>query len=143
MPPATSHQPPDEPDLIMPGMWVYCDAGWGQIEEVLDLVKRPLSSAERTNTFVRYRVVLRPGQDAEPVEIDVSASRIKFLKAKKVYTCSKCGRFSAGDVEMVTAVHNNIAHDGISPAYKTERKPERKLTKLIFSTEQPEEVVSE
>ena len=138
--------PISEPDLIMPGMWVQCDAGWGQIEEILDLVKRPLRpgsaqalpSTERTNTFVRYRIVLRPEQDAEPIEIDVSASRIKFVKAKKVYTCSKCQLFSAGDVEMITAVHNEAAHDGISPAYKSERKPERKLTKLVFSTEPPE-----
>ncbi|MCA9926002.1 MAG: ATP-dependent helicase, partial [Anaerolineales bacterium] len=133
--------PDPQPDLIMPGMWVLCDAGWGRIEGIMDLVKRPLSATERTNTFVRYQVVLRPELDAEPVEIDVSASRIKFLKAKKIHTCSKCGQFSAGDVEMVTAVHNKTAHDGISPAYKTERKPERKLTTLVFSTEQPTQMV--
>lgn len=122
----------------MPDMWVRCDAGWGRIEEILDVVKRPLSAAERTNKFVRYQVTLRPHQDAERIELDVSASRIKFLNAQKVYTCTKCQGFSATEAQLITDMHNEAAHDGLSPAYKTERKPERKLSQLFFSTRKPD-----
>ncbi|MCP5095824.1 MAG: ATP-dependent helicase [Chloroflexi bacterium] len=130
----------DEPDIIMPGMWLRCDVGWGQIEQILDVVKRPLSHTERTNTFVRYIITLRPEQDAEPVEIDVSASRIHFTKAKQIFTCTKCLQFTAATEDRVTNDHTNAAHDGVSPAFKPERKPERKLGELSFSMREPEGV---
>ncbi len=130
-------KPPPEPDIIMAGMWVRCDAGWGQIDEIADLVKRPLASTERSNTFLRYLVTLRPEQDAEPIEIDVSASRIVFSKAKKIYSCTKCNQFSAADQQTIANAHNDAAHDGLSPAFKPERKPEIRLTRLKFSVRTP------
>jgi DNA helicase II / ATP-dependent DNA helicase PcrA len=138
--PTTTPPPPilDEPDIIMPGMWLRCDAGWGRIEKILDMLKRPLPHTERTNSFVRYIITLRPKQDAEPVEIDVSASRIRFTEAKQVFTCAKCNQFTAATEARVTNDHNHAVHNGVSPAFKPERKPERKLHGLWFAVREPE-----
>jgi hypothetical protein len=131
-----------EPDIIKPGMWVHCDAGWGRIETLVDLVKRPLEQVERGNTFVRLYVVLRPDLDAELVEINISAARILFLKARAIFTCPKCNRFSAADPSLILNRHNEAAHDGTGASYKGEKKPERKLQHLRYKATAPHDALA-
>jgi hypothetical protein len=127
-------EPEKEPDVIKAGMWVQCDAGWGQIEAVLDVVRRPLAQFERGNQFVVLRVTLRPRYDATPIEIDISAKRITFPAGMTVYTCGQCGRFTTPTPELILKQHNRAAHDGVGASYKPEPTHTRKLTRLHFHT---------
>ncbi len=127
-------EPEKEPDVIKAGMWVQCDAGWGQIEAVLDVVRRPLAQFERENQFVVLRVALRPRYDATPIEIDISAKRITFPAGMTVYTCGQCGRFTTPTPELILKQHNRSAHDGVGASYKPEPTHTRKLTRLHFHT---------
>lgn len=120
------------PEIIRAGMWVQCDAGWGRIEQVADILARPLPQDFAENTFLRLTVTLRPDQDAEPIEVDVSASRITFLKAEKVYTCSLCEQFSAERPQTIERLHSKLAHDD-KVAYRREVGLTRRLTRLAYA----------
>lgn len=126
-----------EPDVIKPGMWVQCDGGWGRIEEILDVVRRPRTEFARENTFVVLRVVLRPQHDALPVEIDISAKRLTFPAGLNLYTCGQCGRFTTTDSSLILKPHNRAAHDGVGASYKPESTAQRKLTTLKFKLTPP------
>lgn len=138
MPKATPLAPEQEqqPEIIRPGMWVQCDAGWGRIEAMMDGAGRPLSQTQSANDSLHLQVTLRPDQDKEPIEIDVAKARITFPHADKVYTCSLCGLFSAGRSRVIEKVHSRVAHDDVL-AFRKEKGRERPLTVLRFRRKRP------
>ncbi|MEM7333449.1 MAG: hypothetical protein AAF490_15275, partial [Chloroflexota bacterium] len=119
--------------LIMPGMWVLSDAGWGQIEQILDIVKRPLPSIEKSNTYARLLVKLRPHKENEPIEIDISAKQINFQKNKTFYQCTRCQQFVSPKMELVIDWHNAQAHDDLSPGFKPVKGTAVNLTTLRYA----------
>lgn len=134
-----SPAPDREPDVIMPGMWVRCNAGWGRIERVTDLFKREKKYMMRGDSFVRLVVMLRPELDAAAVEIDVSASRIKFAEAQTLFSCAYCDRFTAAEAAAVTDFHHPAAHPYVASSKVRQQKGDAlKLTQLVFSTQAPE-----
>ncbi len=130
-------EPEKEPEIIKAGMWVQCDAGWGEIEAILDVVRRPVAQFERGNTFVVLKVMLRPRHDATPIEIDISAKRISFPAGMTLYSCGQCGRFTTPTPELILKAHNRSAHDGVGASYKPEATAQRKLTTLKFKPTPP------
>ena len=127
-----------EPEVIKPGMWVSCDTGWGEIEAILDVVRRPVAQFERGNTFVVLKVMLRPRHDATPIEIDISAKRISFPAGMTLYSCGQCGRFTTPTPDLILKAHNRSAHDGVGASYKPEPTHTRKLTHLSFHSHAPQ-----
>lgn len=128
-----------QPDVVMAGMWVRCDAGWGRIEQIMDLFKREQKYVMRGDSFVRLAVTLRPELDAVPVEIDVSASRIKFAEVETLFTCAYCDTFTATEATAVTDFHHPAAHPREpSSKVRQQREPTLKLSQLYFSTKPPD-----
>ena len=129
-----------QPDIIYPGMWLWCDAGWGQIKQIRDGAKRPLDHTSRDNTAVRYELILRPQHDQVRVELDLSARRIRFLESPMLFLCTACEKFVSPDQQLITQLHNDAAHDGLSPRYKPLREDSYPLTDYRFSIRPPKSV---
>ncbi|MCB8953474.1 MAG: ATP-dependent helicase [Ardenticatenales bacterium] len=139
-PPDAAPTPPPparKPVLIIPGTWVRCDAGWGQIEKIFDAKGNVLTSLSPQVTRARYLVRLRPGPAEEPVEIDLAQKWVYFLNNKPIYTCSKCDTFSTEDPYRITSQHNNAAHGGVGARYRREKQRYRPLKQLDFYADAP------
>ncbi|MBK8904584.1 MAG: ATP-dependent helicase [Anaerolineaceae bacterium] len=105
-----------EPEIVRPGMWFLCDAGWGKIVEILDIVRRPLGEVERSNIFIRLEVIFHPDLDRLRAEVDISARQIIFHSDKTLYACGKCDAFISTDSNRILKDHNREAHEDISPS---------------------------
>jgi len=103
--------------VIRPGYWVRCIAGWGQIEHIEGPGGEKVSYFFPTEQSYRLYVLLR---SQEPVMLDLDKRTVTFLKAERVYTCTKCGQFSTQYPELILDKHNRSAHGGISPAFRPE-----------------------
>jgi hypothetical protein len=122
-----------EPEIIRPGMWVLCDAGWGKIVEILDIVRRPLDEVDRSNTFIRLGVIFRPEADRLRAEIDISAKQIVFDSDRPLYACGKCSEFVTTDSNLILNAHNREAHEDLSPSLRRLKDNSLSLTQLRFA----------
>ncbi|MEM7112188.1 MAG: ATP-dependent helicase [Chloroflexota bacterium] len=129
---AKTKKAPKPPKRIEVGVWVRCDAGWGQVTALLDGEKRPLSQTPLTNRNIFLHVTLRPDQDAEPIVIDIANKVISFTKAQTIYTCTLCRRFSASSTRTLERFHSRVAHDD-QVAFRQEKVGKRPLTDLLFA----------
>lgn len=136
---AISQDMGDRSPIVQVGTWVFCDAGWGRIEQIEDLEGHPVEHFIRGQTGYRLRVTLRPSVDAEPVVVDLDKREVGFLKADCIYTCAKCDSFSAGDCHLIVSGHNRVAHGNIGPSFRKERLTTRSLWVLEYSRRAPRE----
>ncbi len=127
------------PPFIVPGTWVQCDVGWGQVEKIIDAYGRPLDSLATPASRVRFIIRLRPGPAAELAEIDLAQKWVFFLHNLPIYTCSKCECFSTSDPYRITSEHNDTSHGGIGASYRREKQPYRPLKHLLFQTDAPDD----
>ena len=125
------------PPFILPGIWVQCDAGWGQVEKIMDTHGNTLDTLSIPPRRARFIVRLRPGPAAELAEIDLTQKWVFFLHKLPVYTCSKCERFSTSDPYRITSRHNDITHGGVGASYRREKQLYRPLKHLLFQTDAP------
>lgn len=125
------------PPFITPGTWVQCDAGWGQVEKIIDAYGQTLDRLSTPASRARFVVRLRPGPTAELAEIDLTQKWVFFLQNRPIYTCSKCERFSTSDPYHITSQHNDTSHGGIGASYRREKQPYRPLNHLLFQTDAP------
>lgn len=125
--------PVPEPDTILPGMWVLTDAGWGQIEQILDRRKRPLPMMPRDKKGVRLSVILRPQQEALKIEVDVAAGKIRFGKGETLWQCTHCQQFITPQMSLIIDWHNGQVHDDVSPGFKKVKGTAVSLTTLHFA----------
>ncbi len=128
-----------EPEIIRPGMWIMCDAGWGKIVEILDVVRRPLEEADRSNTFVRLEVIFRPNADRLRAEVDISARQIVFHSDKPLYACGKCGEFITTDSNLILKEHNRDAHEDLSPGLRRMKSNQQRLSNYRFALAGPQQ----
>ena len=108
--------------IVRPGYWVRCIAGWGRIERIEGPEGEEVAQFLYTERTYRLHVLLH-AQDpkvAEPVLLDLDKGMVTFLKADRVYTCTKCGRFSTQYIDLILDKHNRFAHGGMSPAFRPE-----------------------
>lgn len=125
------------PPFIVPGTWVQCDAGWGQVEKIIDAHGQMLDRLPTPASRARFIVQLRPGSAAERVEIDLTQKWVFFSQNLRIYTCSKCERFSTTDPYRIVSQHNNAAHGGVGASYRPEKQLYRPLKHLLFQTDAP------
>ena len=129
---ALSQDMGDQSLIVQAGTWIFCDAGWGRIEQIEDLDGQPVGHFIRGQTGYRLHVTLRPGIDAEPIVVDLERRVIHFPEANYIYTCAKCASFSARDCHLIVSEHDGAAHDGIGPTFRQERSTTRPLSILEY-----------
>ena len=151
--------------VVQPGNWVHSNAGWGRIDRIEDLEGRTVARFIPGRNDLRLYVTLRPLKredaksvlfpwtwylpwpqrlrlqeegDAESVLLDLSEQRITFLKAERVYTCTKCNACSvAQDPYLIINQHNRAAHDNICPSYRWEQATTLKLRFVKYRKKPP------
>ena len=134
---ALAQEQGDRTSVIRPGMWVRTDAGWGRIERIKSLAGETVEQYVRGQDQFQLSVTLRPNSDAEPIVVDMDRKRISFPQAERIYTCSKCNRFSTQHWHLIVNEHNRVAHDGTGPAYRPERVTVRSLRTVEYSARKP------
>jgi len=104
--------------LVRQGDWIHTEAGWGRVQKIL------LDGNERQFFDTRWEkpvldVLLRPGQNAAHVRVDLANQKIVFAKGCVLYQCSKegCQGFISPSRDDVTYEHNRAAHGGLSPGF--------------------------
>lgn len=126
--------------FVRPGQWVRCQAGWGRIEriETPDGVAREVVSIANLTQGYRLHVVLRPGQDLEPVVIDVGRRQVLFTSDSTIYHCSVCCRRCAThDEGLLYNKHKKIAHQGEVFGFSPARRILSQTRKFKFSLSRP------
>ena len=126
-----------EPEIVRPGMWFLCDAGWGKIVEIMDVVRRPLVEMDRSNTFVRLEVMFHPDVERLRAEIDISAKQIVFHSDKPLFACGKCNVFITTDSNRILKNHNREAHEDISPSLRRLNDNRLRLSHYRFAVTKP------
>ncbi len=114
--------PGDVPVVIVrPGYWIRCQAGWGRIERIETSDGEAVSYVHREELQQGYRlyVTLRPGGDADPILIDTTCGEVRFEHATRLYTCSKCNRFTSRDADLIYRPHEPTAHEGERTSFST------------------------
>ncbi|MFZ1396593.1 MAG: ATP-dependent helicase [Candidatus Promineifilaceae bacterium] len=136
-PQTVRHLPELEPGKVRPGMWFLCDAGWGKIVELRDVVGRPLEEVERSNTFIRLELIFHPESDRLRAEVDISARQIVFQSDKPLYACGKCNAFISTDSNRILKDHNREAHDDLSPSLRRLTSKRLPLSHYRFAVTRP------
>lgn len=132
----------DRSPIVQAGTWVFCDAGWGRIERIEDLDGKDVEHFIRGQTDYRLYVTLRPFVDAEPIIVDLAKRDIRFPETDCIYTCAKCGSFSAQDCHLIVSDHNRVSHGNIRPSFRKERITTRLLERLEYSKRAPRQQLS-
>lgn len=132
---------PDRLIIVCPGHWVRCVAGWGRLEriEAADGTSRDEFLPSSPEPGLRLHVLLRAHDPrySEKVIIHLEEKTVAFPDAKKIYTCSKCRKFSSQDYRLITEEHDRAIHGGISPSFLRADPLLRQLTPLEFRTSPP------
>ena len=116
--------PPDnssgvsEPAMIQAGMWLLCDAGWARIERMVLPSGEVVGGSVRRTAPARLLATLRPGADAEAIEIDLIERRLVFEETERVFVCGRCNTFISRDLNLVLNQHNRAAHGGTGARYR-------------------------
>jgi hypothetical protein len=125
--------------FVRPGQWVRCQAGWGRIERIEgpngdDPVVTPLADLAQG---YRLHVVLRPGEDSEPVVIDVGRRQLLFTDDATIYHCSVCCCCATRDEGLLYNKHKKIAHQGEVFGFSPVRRSVPQTRKLEFFLNRP------
>lgn len=128
--------------FVRPGYWVRSSAGWGRIERI----ETPLSTESAMASYgdlskgYRLHVILRPGEDAERVVLDIAKHEIQFVGSATIYQCAVCRSCATRDEGLLYHRHKKIAHQGevfgLAPAHKS--LPQ--IARLVFSVGKPVQV---
>ena len=135
---AAGHLAEQEPETLRPGMWILCDAGWGEIVEMVDAAKQPLQAVARRNSSIRLEVLFRPEADRLRAEIDLAANQLVFPSDKTLYACGKCAAFITTDSNLILVEHNREAHDDLSPGFRKMRDNQVRLSHYRFALSSPQ-----
>lgn len=121
---ALIQQYPEQIPVLRPGYWVRCRVGWGKVKriEAADGAPREFFIISTPEPGLRLHVLLRAHEPkwAEEIVIDLDAGTMTFRGAERVYTCTKCRRFSSAHQHLITEWHDRQAHGGISPTFRVE-----------------------
>ncbi len=125
--------------FVRPGQWVRCQAGWGRIERIEgpnrdDPAVTPLADLAQG---YRLHVVLRPGEDSEPVMIDVGRRQVLFTDDATIYHCSACCCCATRDEGLLYNKHKKIAHQGEVFGFSPVRRSVPQTRKLEFFLNRP------
>jgi hypothetical protein len=105
--------------LIRPGYWVRCEAGWGHIVKIR-VADQEAKYFDPEIEQPALEVTLRPDRHPEQILVDLAARTITFVGVKEVIQCRKpdCPGFVSVSQERVVEEHNRAAHLGIGPAFR-------------------------
>jgi hypothetical protein len=123
--------------MIQAGMWLLCDAGWARIERMVLSSGEVAARSVRRTTLVRLLATLRPGAEAEVIEIDVIERRLVFEKPEQVFVCGRCNTFISRDLNLVLTQHNRAAHGGTGARYRQVQQRVWNLTRCVFAAQLP------
>ncbi len=138
--------PPDnsggvsEPAMIQAGTWLLCDAGWARIERMVLPSGEVATGSVRRTAPARLLATLRPGTDAEVIEIDLIERRLVFEEAERVFVCGRCNTFISRDLNLLLNQHNRAAHGGTGPRYRQAQQNKWTLSRCVFSAQPPANV---
>lgn len=128
-------------DVVRPGIWVRCVAGWGKIESILDP-----DSGEELSRFVRghmqpvLKVRLRVGEkEEEQVRLDLRTQMVEFLDADKVWLCTKCNNFATHSHNLLVSRHDHSAHEGRGASLRP-TSPRLEAGDVVFSLVRPRDL---
>jgi hypothetical protein len=128
----------DEPPLLRPGMWLFCDAGWGRVDRIDDAQGDATDWVFAESQHAVVHATLRPNLDHEPVAVDLASRTVTFTQAQFIFTCTKCRQFSARDWDIIAARHDPVAHTDGHARYLSERGNVLPLTTIRFSPRPPQ-----
>lgn len=125
--------------FVRPGQWVRCQAGWGRIERIEgpDGVRPDVMPIADLTQGYRLHVVLRPGEDSEPVVIDVGRRQVLFGNGADIYHCSTCCCCATRDEGLLYNKHKMIAHQGVIFGHNRVHGSVAQTRKLEFSLTRP------
>lgn len=125
--------------FVRPGQWVRCQAGWGRIERIEGSSDAHLDVTPVADLTRGYRlhVVLRPGEDSEPVVIDVGLRQVLFTGDATIYHCSVCRCCATRDEGLLYNKHKKIAHQGEVFGFSPVGRSVPQIRKLEFFLNRP------
>lgn len=125
--------------FVRPGQWVRCQAGWGRVERIEgpDGISPPVTPRAELAQGYRLHVVLRPGEDSEPVVIDVGRRQVLFTDDATIYHCSACCCCATRDEGLLYNKHKKIVHQGEVFGFSPVRRSVPQTRKLEFFLNRP------
>lgn len=133
------------PQLVLPGCWVRCQAGWGQIERIKASNGQKVLCMHQDEILQRgYNLDIRlraTEEGGEAVTLDIPRHEIYFMRAAELYVCTKCRQFATSDVNLILRQHDRRAHGGVEASYERLQGnclPQR--SQLDFSARRPSNV---
>lgn len=131
--------------FIRPGQWVRSQAGWGCVKRIEgpDGDNPPMTPCAELAQGYRLHVVLRPGEDAEPVVIDVGRRQVLFSDDAIRYHCSTCHCCAVREEHRLSSEHRKAAHPlhkGEVYGFSVVRRSLPQTHKLEFSLSRPAQI---
>ncbi|MCI0645570.1 MAG: hypothetical protein L0332_13660 [Chloroflexi bacterium] len=135
----------DQVPVVRPGTWINCGVGWGQIQYISDP-----QTGESIAHYIQgskqpvLRIRLRAGeqQGSESIEANLATKTAKFAGVAKIWTCSKCRRFTTGiKHDLISEQHDPAVHGGIGPSFEPQKSVECRITGPIqYRTQRPRNI---
>ncbi len=123
--------------IVKLGLWVYTDAGWGRLDEIVNQQGEAVEQFIRGDDAYRLHLTLRPDVQAEPLVVDLGSKTLSFSGSGPIYTCAKCHRFSTANHNLLVGPHNHAAHGGIEARLRWETSTTRALCTLEYRNRKP------
>jgi hypothetical protein len=122
--------------VVRIGSWVFTNAGWGRIEEILDprtriSVDRFLEGEGKYILSVSLHIYESYGLTGEKALINMATNEIIFPRANRIFICQHCQEFTTANLEIFKN-HLLTIHGNALP-YPGEHRNMIQLTSIQFN----------
>lgn len=103
--------------IIKPGRWIQTNVGWGRIDRIEDprthiSLDEFIQGRDKFRLHVSLHIQFAPEKDGEKAIIDMQSGRIIFPRARRMYTCCHCEKFSSQYLDILKS-HLILEHSNV------------------------------